>query len=76
MNLPASAVSASSYLSIVCLVLSNPAVEIPMSKLLGMINILTIILHLVLLTLNYPANLENFFKSLFPLVTFNALPTT
>ena len=60
-DLPKSAVSASSYLSIVCLVLSNPAFEIPMSKLLGMIKNLTFILHLVLLTLNYPANLVSFF---------------
>lgn len=44
-------------------------------KLLSIIENLVIILHYFILTLEYPANVQDFFAFLFPLVIFDALPT-
>ena len=46
-----------------------------MYKLLSIIENLVIILHYFILTLEYPANVQEFFSFLFPLVIFDALPT-
>ena len=40
-----------------------------------MVEPLTIILHMSLIDLNYPLNLQNFFSQLFPLITFDIIPT-
>ncbi len=41
-----------------------------------MVTTLAIILHMFLVTLNYPVEMMNFFGMMFPLITFDAIPTT
>jgi hypothetical protein len=44
--------------------------------MLSIVTTLAIILHMFLVTLNYPVQMMNFFGMLFPLITFDAIPTT
>jgi hypothetical protein len=44
-------------------------------KLLSIIENLAMILHYFILTLEYPANVQDFFAFLFPFVIFDAIPT-
>lgn len=43
---------------------------------IGIIDSLILILHVTLISLNYPSNVINFFKGIFPFITFDILPTT
>lgn len=45
-----------------------------MNKLLSLVVNIVLILHYFILTLDYPANVQDFFAFLFPLVIFDALP--
>jgi len=53
----------------------NPFFMYLLNKILGLVSELTLLSHFVLLDLNYSPNLQVFFKSIFPLLIFNALPT-
>lgn len=44
------------------------------NKLLSLVENIIIILHYFILSLNYPANVQDFFAFLFPLVIFDAIP--
>ena len=46
-----------------------------MNLILGAISTLTPITHYVLIDLHYPANLMEFFRTIFPLVSFDLLDT-
>jgi hypothetical protein len=43
--------------------------------MLGIISSLNIIVHFVCISLDYPLRMQLFFGGLFPLITFDALPT-
>lgn len=45
------------------------------NQLLSLVEALTVVSHFVVLNLHYSENLEGFFKDLFPLLTFDILPT-
>jgi hypothetical protein len=45
-----------------------------LNSLLSIISSLSIILHMFLVTLNYPVEMMNFFGMLFPLITFDVFP--
>ena len=45
-----------------------------MNRLLSLVVNIVLILHYFILTLDYPANVQDFFAFLFPLVIFDALP--
>jgi hypothetical protein len=47
-----------------------------LSALLSIISSLGIIVHMFLVSLNYPVELMNFFGLLFPLVTFDVFPVS
>lgn len=47
-----------------------------LNYILSMVTSLTLLLHMCLVSLNYPTNVNNFFSTLFPLVTFDLIPTT
>jgi hypothetical protein len=46
-----------------------------LNHVLSMVEGLTMFLHLCLITLNYPSNVISFFKTFFPLVTFDPIST-
>ena len=43
--------------------------------LLGMISNISLILHMFLVKLNFPVELQNFMNIFFPLITFSLIPT-
>lgn len=45
-----------------------------LNQLLGLIDSLSIITHMFCISLNYPANVSDFFGSIFPLISFNLIP--
>lgn len=47
-----------------------------LNSLLSIISSLSIILHMFLVTLNYPVEMINFFSLLFPLITFDVFPVS
>jgi hypothetical protein len=47
-----------------------------LNRLLGFVSGLSVILHMFLVTLNYPVQLLEFFGLLFPLITFDAIPVS
>ena len=53
----------------------NPFVMYLLNKILGLVSELTLVSHFVVLDLHYSPNLQVFFKSMFPLLIFDALPT-
>jgi len=53
----------------------NPFVMFLLNKILGLVSELILVSHFVVLDLNYSPNLLVFFKSIFPLLIFDALPT-
>ena len=53
----------------------NPFVMYLLNKILGLVSELTLVSHFVVLDLHYSTNLQVFFKSMFPLLIFDALPT-
>lgn len=57
-------------------VVSSFAASWALNYILSMVTSLTLLLHMCLVGLNYPANVNNFFSALFPLVTFDLIPTT
>jgi len=69
------AVDAATYAMLVSVLFANPLTQVVLSTLLGLVSTLTIITHFILIELNYPANLQEFFKILFPLITLNLIPT-
>ena len=44
-------------------------------QLLSYISNLAMIIHMFILQLNYPVHVQEFFASLFPLITFDVIPT-
>ena len=46
-----------------------------LNSFLGLISSLSLIAHYVLIDLNYPANLHDFFSQIFPLISFDLIPT-
>ena len=56
--------------------LKHPAAKTILKELLGFVIPLTAITHFVLLDLNYPANLADFFSQIFPLISFDLFDTT
>ena len=46
-----------------------------LNQLLSVVDNLSIISHMFIFNLNYPVNLLDFFKGLFPLITFDSIPT-
>jgi hypothetical protein len=69
------AVDAAMYAILGSALFANPFTQVVLSTLLGLVSTLTVITHFILIELNYPANLEEFFKILFPLITLNLIPT-
>jgi len=69
------AVDAAIYVMLGSVLFANPFTQVVLSTLLGLVSTLTVITHYILIELNYPANLEEFFKILFPLITLNLIPT-
>jgi hypothetical protein len=57
------------------ILVNNPLLARLISMVLGAVDPLVIITHLVLLDLKYPANLYSFFLTLFPLITLDMFPT-
>jgi hypothetical protein len=45
-----------------------------LNQLLGMIESISLITHMFLLTLMYPVNVQDFFGQIFPLISFDLLP--
>lgn len=46
-----------------------------LNKVLSIVDNLGIILHMFILKLEYPVNVQNFFAAIFPLLTFSLFPT-
>jgi hypothetical protein len=46
-----------------------------LNQVLNIVDNLGLILHLFILTLEYPINVQNFFAAMFPLITFDMFPT-
>ena len=46
-----------------------------LNQVLSIVDNLGLILHLFILTLEYPINVQNFFAAMFPLITFDMFPT-
>ena len=63
------------YIS-VCLVVLSFILKAALSFLLSIIKNISLMVHMFLLTLNYPVNLLNFMNIMFPLVMFDIIPTT
>ena len=55
--------------------MSNPATSYAVSAIINSVKPLKLITHMILITLNYPANLQDFFSQIFPLITFDLIPT-
>ena len=62
--------------SSVTLVAASFFVQAACNFLLSMISNLSVILHMFLVKLNYSANLLDFMAMIFPLVTFDVIPTS
>ena len=60
----------------VSLVILSFFTQTVLSFLLGMISNLSFLLHMFLVVLNYPINLQNYLNIFFPLITFALIPTT
>ena len=56
-------------------IISHPLLARIVATILGTVEPLGTITHFVLLDLNYPANLWDFFKNIFPLITLDLIPT-
>jgi hypothetical protein len=54
---------------------ASPPVAMLLNQLLGTISSLGIIIHFVCINLDYPLRMQLFFGGLFPLITFDPLPT-
>ncbi len=54
---------------------ASPPVALLLNQLLGTISSLGIIIHFVCINLDYPLRMQLFFGGLFPLITFDPLPT-
>ena len=59
----------------IAVVSSNPAGQYILNSMLGLIASVGLIAHYVLIDLNYPANLRDFFSQIFPLISFDLVPT-
>ena len=46
-----------------------------LNQLLSFISSLSFIIHMFLITLNYPVEILEFFSMIFPLITFDVFPT-
>ena len=46
-----------------------------LNQVLNIVDNLGLILHLFILTLEYPINVQSFFAAMFPLITFDMFPT-
>ena len=55
--------------------MSNPATSYAVSAIINSVKPLKLITHMILIPLNYPANLQDFFSQIFPLITFDLIPT-
>ena len=55
--------------------MSNPATLYVVSAIITSVKPLKLITHMILIPLNYPANLQDFFSQIFPLITFDLIPT-
>jgi hypothetical protein len=55
--------------------MSNPATFYIVSAIINCIKPLKLITHMILIPLSYPANLQDFFSKIFPLITFDLIPT-
>ncbi len=53
----------------------SPPVAFILNQLLGIVTSLNIILHFLCIGLDYPLRMQLFFGGLFPLITFDAMPT-
>jgi hypothetical protein len=62
-------------LSVLSLLSFNPAVSFTINQLLGIVSSLGIIIHFVIIDLAYPLRMQIFFADLFPLITFDIIPT-
>ena len=68
-------VAAAQYTLAITIVLSHPATMYFASALLGIVEPLSIQMHLALLDLKYPANVRSFFQQFFPFITFDIVRT-
>ena len=75
-DMPASLVSSVKTATTLSLaaVITNLLFQGLLSSLLSIVTSLGIILHMFLTQLNYPVQLMNFFATMFPLITFDAIP--
>lgn len=64
------------YILLISLVTSHPLAKHFGSQIIGAIGQLNVLSHLVLLNLKYPLNLELFFSTIFPFITYDMIDTT
>ena len=57
------------------IIILNGIFQTVANQLLGFIANLSIIINMFILTLNYPLHVQKFFSALFPLITFDLIPT-